>query len=201
MTITEAIETLRANYPDACFEQLREAVDMAINALTAQEQKERDCSTCKHKDLCDAFWTQEIEDAPCRECDELAYQKWEPQELTNNSQKLDSENDEHLATNLQPTCNTHNTLDALDCISRQAAIDVASHECYEFRGLFERIEKGLKELPSAQPEIRCKDCKHWAIQVKDVKGDGLGSCEFHKANFVTGEGYCYWAERREDEML
>ena len=115
MTNHEAIETLRANYPDACFEQLREAVDMAINVLTAQEQKERDCSTCKHKNLCDAFWTQEIEDAPCRECDELTYQKWEPQEITNNSQKLDSENDEHLATILQPTCNTHNVLNALDC--------------------------------------------------------------------------------------
>lgn len=36
MTNTEAIETLRANYPDACFEQLREAVDAAIVALKAQ---------------------------------------------------------------------------------------------------------------------------------------------------------------------
>lgn len=30
----EVIETLRANYPDACFEQLREAVDIAIEALS-----------------------------------------------------------------------------------------------------------------------------------------------------------------------
>lgn len=36
MTNTEAIQTLRANYPDACFEQLREAVDAAIKALKAQ---------------------------------------------------------------------------------------------------------------------------------------------------------------------
>ena len=36
MTNAEAIETLRANYPDACFEQLREAVDAAIEALKAQ---------------------------------------------------------------------------------------------------------------------------------------------------------------------
>ena len=35
MTNAEAIETLRANYPDACFEQLREAVDVAIEALKA----------------------------------------------------------------------------------------------------------------------------------------------------------------------
>ena len=35
ITNAEAIETLRANYPDACFEQLREAVDKAIKALEA----------------------------------------------------------------------------------------------------------------------------------------------------------------------
>jgi rubrerythrin len=36
MTNSEAIETLQANYPDACFEQLRDAVDIAIYALSAQ---------------------------------------------------------------------------------------------------------------------------------------------------------------------
>lgn len=37
MTNAEAIETLRVNYPDACYEQLREAVDAAIEALKAQD--------------------------------------------------------------------------------------------------------------------------------------------------------------------
>ena len=37
MTNAEAIETLRANYPDACYEQLREAVDAAIWALKAHD--------------------------------------------------------------------------------------------------------------------------------------------------------------------
>lgn len=37
MTREEAIETLKANYPDACYEQLREAVDAAIEALKAQD--------------------------------------------------------------------------------------------------------------------------------------------------------------------
>lgn len=37
MTNAEAIEILRANYPDACFEQLRAAVDKAVEALEAQE--------------------------------------------------------------------------------------------------------------------------------------------------------------------
>lgn len=36
MTNAEAIEILRANYPDACYEQLRCAVDMAIDALKKQ---------------------------------------------------------------------------------------------------------------------------------------------------------------------
>jgi len=104
-----------------------------------------------------------------------------------------------------------------DLISRQAAIDAikglptwwADEGGYyggaqpPMKALLDPTDavSAIENLPSAQPEIRCKDCKHWAIQVKDVKGDGLGSCEFHKANFVTGEGYCYWAERREDEML
>lgn len=33
MTEKEAIEILKCNYPSECFEQLREAVDMAIEAL------------------------------------------------------------------------------------------------------------------------------------------------------------------------
>jgi len=38
MTNAEAIETLRANYPDAHYEQLREAVDAAIEALKARDE-------------------------------------------------------------------------------------------------------------------------------------------------------------------
>ena len=37
MTAKEAIEILKANYPDACFEQLRDAVDAAISALEQPE--------------------------------------------------------------------------------------------------------------------------------------------------------------------
>ena len=46
MTNAEAIETLIANYPDACFEQLREAVDAAIKALKAQPEIIR-CKDCR----------------------------------------------------------------------------------------------------------------------------------------------------------
>ena len=39
MTKEEAIDVLKKNYPDSCYELLREAVDMAIKALKQPEQK------------------------------------------------------------------------------------------------------------------------------------------------------------------
>lgn len=39
MTREEAIETLKANYPDKCFELLRNAVDIAIKALSAEPKR------------------------------------------------------------------------------------------------------------------------------------------------------------------
>jgi len=38
MTNSEAIETLQANYPDPCYGLLRDAVDTAICALSAQPE-------------------------------------------------------------------------------------------------------------------------------------------------------------------
>ena len=52
MTNEEAIKTLEANYPDACFEQLREAVDAAIEALKAQDA---DSDTISRKAAIDAI--------------------------------------------------------------------------------------------------------------------------------------------------
>jgi len=54
----------------------------------------------------------------------------------------------------------------------------------------------IVEQMNGQEIIRCKDCKHWNLQVGNVKGDGLGSCDFHNVNLVTGEGFCYWADMR-----
>ncbi len=45
MTNEEVIKTLKANYPDACFEQLREAVDMAIEALNGQPEHSQKASS------------------------------------------------------------------------------------------------------------------------------------------------------------
>lgn len=39
-----------------------------------------------------------------------------------------------------------------DIISRQAAIEIASEECLEFRGMFTRIEERINNLPSARGE-------------------------------------------------
>ena len=47
MTNSEAIETLKANYPDPCFGLLREAVDTAIYELSAQPEIIH-CRECQH---------------------------------------------------------------------------------------------------------------------------------------------------------
>lgn len=94
---------------------------------------------------------------------------------------------EQLATNLQQTCNQL----ATDTISRQMAIDAVS-DC----GIC--IQR-IVDLPSAQPEIiRCNSCKHWTQITGKMKGFGLGRCDFHDADLVTCNGFCYWAERRTD---
>ena len=56
-----------------------------------------------------------------------------------------------------------------------------------------------KRLPSAQPEvILCNSCKHWTQSTGKMTGYGLGRCDFHDADLVTCNGFCYWAERRTD---
>ena len=56
----------------------------------------------------------------------------------------------------------------------------------------------LCELPSAQPEIiYCKKCKHWTETCGD-KQWGLGDCDVFDKHLVMCNGYCAWAERREE---
>lgn len=45
-----------------------------------------------------------------------------------------------------------------DTISRRSAIEVASRECHEFRGIFANIERGLKELPTEGREKQKEPC-------------------------------------------
>lgn len=91
-----------------------------------------------------------------------------------------------------------------DTISRQAVLRALTNIKYNHcktEGESQVIDTAktlVNVMPAAHPEIiRCKDCKNWKRQVISIN-DGLGSCSFHNASFVTGEGYCYWAERRED---
>lgn len=56
MTREEAIETLKANYPDACYEQLREAVDIAISALRTQNVPDRNVGEWDMFELITSVW-------------------------------------------------------------------------------------------------------------------------------------------------
>ena len=65
---------------------------------------------------------------------------------------------------------------------------------------YQRIIDRFMAFASAQPEIiHCNSCKHWTQSTGKMKGYGLGRCDFHDADLVTCNGFCYWAERRNDE--
>lgn len=123
----------------------------------------------------------------------------------------------------EPTqTNVSNTLDALDCISRQAALeamDTWDKFGYDPDGKlvrydddkhyipyvhYEDMVHAVKNLPSAQPEvIRCKDCKH---QEKFFHTDGrrkdggyyIYGCELSEeySHVCLDDDYCSRAERR-----
>ncbi len=80
-----------------------------------------------------------------------------------------------------------------DTVYRQDAID----EIRKCRFVVDAIDK-IKDLPSAQPEnIRCKDCKHWDGYYCHNKywGDGNG---YYTPPIKTEDGFCDWAERKEE---
>lgn len=82
-----------------------------------------------------------------------------------------------------------------DTIYRQAAIDAAK-DWYEglICGSFRGLEKRLKSLPSAQPEIiYCKDCMY--TDGDKPIADGRYWCMLH-GTFMY---YCSDAERGSDE--
>lgn len=95
-----------------------------------------------------------------------------------------------------------------DTISRQSAIQAA--ECivdhhaitpYQtMRSAMDHLQRILRGMPSVQPEIiRCHSCKHWTRTIGEMRGFGLGICDFHNAEYVTCNGFCHWAERREQD--
>ena len=98
-----------------------------------------------------------------------------------------------------------------DLIDRQAAIAVADSSDYvglsvdDVKKVTDEVVKGLKQLPSAQPEIiYCKECKHfhydmpYVIQGIPVLGHEV--CDFWGDGCKTSEnGFCSYAERGNDE--
>ena len=85
---------------------------------------------------------------------------------------------------------------ACDLIDRQAAIDALLELRTEHRVSWQdAVIDMLEALPSAQPEIiRCKDCKY-----SDTDNTlGVMFCwrvSYHEA---SEDGFCSWAERREN---
>ena len=78
-----------------------------------------------------------------------------------------------------------------DYISRQAAINALDGEfnitgrenAETIRDYINSVNKKLRELPSAQPEIvRCKECKWW--DKKD--GSPVGYCHAAKHGYYSG---------------
>lgn len=70
-------------------------------------------------------------------------------------------------------------------IDRQAAIDVL-YNVDEYNCL---SVKAIQELPSAQPIIRCKDCKHFG-----------GGTYCHEKDGIWNENdFCSYAERKEQD--
>lgn len=97
-----------------------------------------------------------------------------------------------------------------DCISRRAAIEAFKKELTvgESKGNYVTIcsavsyigaKQILESLPAAQPEIiRCNSCKYWTQSTGEMKGYGLGRCDFHDADLVACNGFCYWAENLDE---
>jgi hypothetical protein len=85
-----------------------------------------------------------------------------------------------------------------DTISRRMAIDALLKEFERDTPKAIRAKLTLEDLPSAQPEIiHCRNCKHWTETCGD-KQWGLGDCDVFDKHLVMCNGYCAWAERREE---
>lgn len=177
MTNAEAIETLRANYPDACFEQLRCAVDMAINALTKEAWKEEHPVSPLLQKLATNLQPskQDADDTISRKAaiDAMENVDWyhisKDGQLVHGSNSVDYEplykaKDVYAVLNkipsAQPKKRTEERTEthACDCISRQAAIDEIEERknANGYRNVaviseLNRLEGYIMRLPSAQP--------------------------------------------------
>ena len=193
MTNEEAIKTLEANYPDACFEQLREAVDAAIEALKAQDA---DSDTISRKAAIDAILAV-TGNSSVREL----YEHVQEHGLSDMwSGGVNAAIDIIIAVpSARPVAKDTNVpINANDCISRQAAIDAligitrfkTKHELMQRVNASVQDEQGwlgavaecldeIEDLPSAQPQrtgrwipqkgggLCCSECGGYALDEPD----------------------------------
>jgi len=98
-----------------------------------------------------------------------------------------------------------------DLISRQGTIDRINEYIEEYSEIdsdgnhsekwcaMQEAKMTIENMPPAQSDIiRCNACKHWTQTTGNMPGFGLGDCDYLNAKFVNCNGYCYWAERREE---
>ena len=152
MTNEEAIKTLEANYPDACFEQLREAVDAAIEALKAQDA---DSDTISRKAAIDAILAV-TGNSSVREL----YEHVQEHGLSDMwSGGVNAAIDIIIAVpSAQPDSKEmSSTHKVLDTISRQAALNALSRGS----GCGASCHRAIKALPPAQPDMSEYSDKLW----------------------------------------
>jgi len=98
-----------------------------------------------------------------------------------------------------------------DVISRQGTIDRINEYIEEYSEIdsdgnhsekwcaMQEAKMTIENMPPAQSDIiRCNACKHWTQTTGNMPGFGLGDCDYLNAKLVNCNGYCYWAERREE---
>lgn len=188
---------------------IREAFNMAISALQAQEAKNSTESSSTHKAL-DTISRQEAIDY----CYALinAENLSDPSDEWNYSQERINQTEvilHHLEfmpsaqPTLQPTCNElakDICVPCKDSISRQDAINTITAYPHGYVWNVENMENmvyEIKNLPSSQPEIiHCKECEY-GVQDEDERWYCRSfGCQVGDED---GSGFCADAERRTDE--
>lgn len=154
---------------------------------------EPSCESCRYNPL---DWDEE----PCDSCSPRNIH-WKPhsKELSYTHKALDSTqpNDSNTLSA------SANTLNALDCVSRQAVRDwLLKWDGYIDMDIIARMQYRVIDIPSAQPEHNyCRECK-WSRC--HINADKYGNTEtYWRCIYWCGEtdeeGFCYNWGRRTDE--
>ena len=193
MTNREAIEILkieRDNITHTLIMERIEAMDMAISALREQDSKTRNCDTCKHNPPSKKW--------PCADCDmREPADRWEAQDAPD--------------TNVGGAVNRQVAIDT-EGLEEEIRCEMCKNPMHTDRGcdghckydeiLYEKIiqilDKRITQLPSAQPEHQCCECKHY----EGVHGVmGHAPCNYWKIGGVLWDDFCsrWEGEMREDD--